>query len=114
MLLELIQGAEDAPPPVVIQAFIGLVGTAILGVYIAVWDGPRWAYMVEDELTGSYGAIVGIYAVITLSSFLHNITFYTVAKSSAVLAGVVRACVCAPRGVFLAWPPHTHTRHRGA
>lgn len=64
---ELIQQPADAPPPEVICAFVGLAGTAVVGTYIAVWDGPRWEGLVAEELTASYTAITSVYAVIILA-----------------------------------------------
>lgn len=56
VMTEWVQKDEDgrAPPPVALCVFVGMVGTVILLAYIAVWDGPSWKYMVNDQLTASY------------------------------------------------------------
>ena len=42
VLTEKTQKAADAPPPEALCVFVGMVGTAVLVAYIAVWDGPSW------------------------------------------------------------------------
>jgi drug/metabolite transporter (DMT)-like permease len=67
VITELIQQPSDAPPPEVICSFVGLGGTAIVGGYIAVWDGPRWQGLVTDQLTASYATITSMYALIVIA-----------------------------------------------
>ena len=88
---ELVQQRDDSPPPEALCAFVGLVCSAAVGVYIAIWDGPRWAHLVDEELTASYDQIVGVYFVIVCCCFVHNISFYYLTRSSAVMAGVNKA-----------------------
>lgn len=58
VMTEKVQKAVDAPPPEALCVFVGMVGTVILMVYIALWDGPSWKNLVGDQLTGSYYDIV--------------------------------------------------------
>ena len=67
VITELIQQPNDAPPPEVICCFVGLCGTAIVGGYVAVWDGPRWQGLVADELTETYPRIASMYAFIVIA-----------------------------------------------
>jgi drug/metabolite transporter (DMT)-like permease len=88
---ELIQRESDSPPPEALCAFVGLVCSTAVGGYIAIWDGPRWSHLVEEELTASYGQIVTVYAFIVVFCFWHNLMFYYLTRLSAVLAGVNKA-----------------------
>lgn len=58
VMTEKVQKSADAPPPEALCVFVGMVGTVVLLLYIALWDGPSWKYMVNDQLTGSYYDIV--------------------------------------------------------
>ena len=83
VLTEKIQKAADAPPPEALCVFVGMIGTAVLIAYIAVWDGPSWDNMVNDQLTGSYGDIVAVYFAIVVCCFLHNLAFFHLTRLSA-------------------------------
>jgi drug/metabolite transporter (DMT)-like permease len=58
VMTEKVQKAADAPPPEALCVFVGMVGTAVLLLYIALWDGPSWKNLVNDQLSGSYYDIV--------------------------------------------------------
>lgn len=58
VMTEKVQKAADAPPPEALCVFVGMVGTVVLGLYIAMWDGPSWKNLINDQLTGSYYSIV--------------------------------------------------------
>jgi len=92
-----LKGEGDGlePPPSVMSAFVGMLNTVLLAVYILLYDGPRWAENVSKEVDtdgGSFYAIVLVYILLTLTQGLHFVSFFYVAKDSgAVAAGVNKA-----------------------
>jgi drug/metabolite transporter (DMT)-like permease len=101
---EQVQRAADAPPPVALCSFTGLVGTMVVGTYVAIWDGPRWAFLVTDELHKDYSQIAGVYGVIVLCSFLHNLGFCAAFSQLAkrrrsAVANLSACCIAACRAL---------------
>eukprot|EP01050_Picozoa_sp_SAG11_P012651 SAG11_NODE_1420_length_4956_cov_5.104797_1_plen_447_part_00 len=93
VLTEMVQKADDAPPPEALCVFLGMVGTPVIGLYVVLWDGPAWDYMVADQLDGdvSYRSYVMVYGAVIVLCFAHNLAFFYLTKLSAVMAGINKA-----------------------
>lgn len=83
------------PSPATLAAFSGLVNSFIIGLYILLYDGPRWQQQVASEVaeTGTpYLSIVCVYLVLIVMDGLHMLAiFYLVREGGAVVVAINKA-----------------------
>ena len=93
VITELVQKADDAPPPEALCVFLGMIGTPVVGIWVVSWAGPDWQHMVADELDDKTPFVLyaAVYGAIIVLAFAHNLAFFYLTKLSAVMAGINKA-----------------------
>jgi hypothetical protein len=44
VLTELVQKADDAPPPEALCVFLGMIGTPVIGLWVVAWAGANGSH----------------------------------------------------------------------
>ena len=45
--------AATAPEPATVAAFVGLLNSLIIGLYVCLFDGPQWEALIASKVTDS-------------------------------------------------------------
>lgn len=93
--VEFTLSEPEAPSERNIQAFTGLYGLTIISVYILVHTIPNWNTLVLANIEAKKGSLSWVfiaYALLSLSSFLHGISYYKLVGSvGSVSTGVLQS-----------------------
>ena len=96
VLVELLLKEEDPVLPETVSTIMGFAGVGTFGLWQVIYTWPRAQPLVFDQIAehgGSVATITAAYAVLTVASMVHAVTFYhLVGRTGAVTAGVMKGC----------------------
>lgn len=88
-------GKEKSPiTPTVVQSFSGVFCLCMTTLYVLMYTLPRWNELVSESVqlhNGDAAVIIAMFLVMSVASFLHDISFYFLLGSvGAVSTGIIQ------------------------
>jgi len=88
--------AATAPEPATVAAFVGLLNSLIIGLYICLFDGPQWEDLIASKVREQhteFTTLMLLYLALICIQGTHILFFFIVAKTSGAVAAAVNKAV---------------------
>eukprot|EP01052_Picozoa_sp_SAG31_P033774 SAG31_NODE_3861_length_3812_cov_4.053865_3_plen_111_part_00 len=97
MIAEGVLTTKNAPPGQALCAFVGLVNSTVITVYVVFYTVPRWRTLVAEPIQayeGTYRSITLTYLMTTMALLGHQLAFYSLQNLSVFQPALHKKPLC--------------------